>query len=132
MQEGADVVFAVAGPVGLGAMAAVQDANKAGGNAMFIGVDVDQFLSAPEYQDIMLSSVMKRIDNGVKGAIGSVVDGTFKGGVSVNNLANEGTGLAPYHNFDSKVPAELKSAVDQIKQDLIAGKITIKDYFKAS
>jgi len=132
IQEGADVIFAVAGPVGLGAMAAVQDANKGGADVKFIGVDVDQFVSAPEYQDIMLSSVLKRIDNGVKAAIGAAVDGSFKGGVSVNNLKNEGTGLAEFHNFDSKVPADLKAALDQIKKDLIDGKIVIKDYFPAS
>ena len=48
MQEGADIIFAVAGPVGIGAMAAVKD-NAAGLNPapMFIGVDVDQFVSVP-------------------------------------------------------------------------------------
>jgi basic membrane protein A len=132
IQEGADVIFAVAGPVGLGAMAAVQDANKGGADVKFIGVDVDQFESAPEYQDIMLSSVLKRIDNGVKSAIGAAVDGTFTGGVENNNLANEGTGLAAYHNFDGQVPAELKAAVEQIRADLIAGKIKISDYYPAN
>ncbi len=131
IQEGADVIFAVAGPVGLGAMAAVQDANKGGADVKFIGVDVDQFVSAPEYADIMMSSVLKRIDNGVKAAIGAAVDGSFKGGVSANNLANEGTGLAEYHNFDSKVPADLKAEVQQIKADIIAGKFKISDYFAA-
>ena len=36
-----------------------------------------------------------------------------------------GTGLAPFHQFDSKVPADLKSEVDQLKQDIISGKITV-------
>jgi basic membrane protein A and related proteins len=129
IQEGADVIFAVAGPVGLGAAAAIQDANQAGANVKFIGVDVDQYESAPEYQDIMLTSVLKRIDNGVAAAIGAVVQGTFEGGVSVNTLANEGTGLAPYHEFEDEVPAELDAEIQELRQQLIDGQITIRDYF---
>lgn len=131
IQENADVIFPVAGPVGLGAMAAVQDANAGGAEVMYIGVDVDQFETAPEYQDIMLSSVLKRIDNGVKGAVQAAIDGTFEGGVANNNLANEGTGLAPFHNFEDAVPAELKSEIDTIRQSLIDGQITISEYYSA-
>jgi basic membrane protein A and related proteins len=129
IQEGADVIFAVAGPVGLGAAAAIQDANRAGANVKFIGVDVDQYESAPEYGDIMLTSVLKRIDNGVAAAIGAVVQGTFEGGVSVNTLANEGTGLAPYHEFEDEVPAELDAEIQELRQQIIDGQITISDYF---
>ncbi len=128
IQEGADIIMAVAGPVGLGSMAAVQDANKSGNNVMFIGVDVDQALSAPEYQDIMLTSIMKRIDNGVKGAIKAALDGTFKGGVLVNTLSNEGVGLAPFHKFEDKVPADLKTEIDAVKAKIISGEIKIADW----
>ncbi len=131
ISEGADVIFPVAGPVGIGAMTAVEDANKGGGEVKYIGVDVDQFVSVPEHSAIMLSSVLKRIDNGVTAAIGSAVDGSFAGGVSVNNLKNEGTGLAPFHDFDSQVSAELKSELDAIKAGLIDGSIVVKDYFAA-
>ena len=33
--------------------------------------------------------------------------------------------LAPYHDFDSKVPPTLKTEVDQLKQDIISGKVTV-------
>lgn len=128
IQEGADVVFPVAGPVGLGAAAAVSDANAGGAEVMFIGVDVDQFESAPETQDIILSSVLKRIDNGVKGAVQAALDGSFAGGVAVNDLKNEGTGLAPYHNFDSAVPAELKSEIEDLQQQIIDGTLKPVDF----
>jgi len=128
IQEGADIIMAVAGPVGLGSMAAVQDANKSGNNVMFIGVDVDQAISAPEYEDIMLTSIMKRIDNGVKGAIKAALDGTFKGGVLVNTLANDGVGLAPFHKFEDKVPADLKTEIDSVKAKIISGEIKIADW----
>ncbi len=110
-------------------MAAVQDANKSGNNVMFIGVDVDQAISAPEYEDIMLTSIMKRIDNGVKGAIKAALDGTFKGGVLVNTLSNEGVGLAPFHKFEDKVPADLKTEIDGVRAKIISGEIKIADWF---
>ena len=51
--------------------------------------------------------------------------------MSANNLKSEGTGLAPFHDFDSKVPAELKTELDTIKAGLIDGSIVIKDFFAA-
>ena len=51
--------------------------------------------------------------------------GTFPTGNYIGTLANDGTGLAPFHDFDSKVPADLKAELDQVKADIIAGKIKI-------
>ncbi len=129
IQEGADVIIAVAGPVGLGAAAAVEEAKAQG--AMFIGVDVDQYLSAPEYKDIMLTSIIKRIDNAVKASVQQVADGSFKGGVYVGTLANEGVGLAPFHDFDSKVSADLKGKIDALKAKIISGEVKVSDYLAA-
>ncbi|CAN5466693.1 BMP family ABC transporter substrate-binding protein [soil metagenome] len=125
IQEGADVIMAVAGPVGLGAAAAVQDADE----VMFIGVDVDQAISAPEFEDVMLSSILKRIDNGVEGAIGSVLDGTFEGGVQVNTLENEGVGLAPYHEFEDDVPEELTAEIDALREAIISGDVVVSEWY---
>ena len=55
MDEGADIIMPVAGPVGLGAAAAIKER----GNAYIIGVDSDWFLTSPDYADITLTSVMK-------------------------------------------------------------------------
>ena len=52
-------------------------------------------------------------------------DGSFSNEPYVGTLENEGTGLAPFHDFDSKVPAELKSELDALKADIISGKIKI-------
>ncbi len=129
IQEGADVIVPVAGPVGLGAAAAVQE-NKDNG-VMLIGVDTDQFVSAPEYGDVTLSSILKRIDNAVKNAVKASYDNTFQGGVANNTLANEGVGLAPYHDFESKVPADLTSAIDALKAKIISGEVKVSDYLSA-
>ena len=51
--------------------------------------------------------------------------GTFPTGNYIGTLENDGTGLAPFHDFDSKVPSDLKSELDQVKADIISGKINI-------
>lgn len=122
MDEGADIIMPVAGPVGLGAAAAIKER----GNAYLIGVDSDWVLTSQEYADITLTSVMKLMDATTFQVIQSVIDGTFKGGNVVGTLANKGVALAPYHNLDSMVPAELKAEIEQLQADIIAGKISVK------
>lgn len=126
MQEGADIIFAVAGPVGQGAMAAVK-ANAAGMSPApaFIGVDVDQFISVPGYENIMMSSVLKRIDNAVYEAVKEAMAGDFPSQLYVGTLKNDGVGMAPFHNFDSKIPAALKTEIDGLKAKLIDGSVTV-------
>jgi basic membrane protein A len=58
MDEGADIILPVAGPVGLGAAAAVEARVK----AYIIGVDSDWYLTAPDYKKLELTSVMKLMD----------------------------------------------------------------------
>jgi len=118
MDEGADIIMPVAGPVGLGTAAVVQER---GGK--LIGVDTDMFESAPEYQDIILSSVVKNMDVAVFDAIKQVVEGTFQGGTYVGTLENDGVGLAPFHNFEDQVPQELKDELAQLQQQVIAGEV---------
>jgi basic membrane protein A len=118
MDEGADIVVPVAGPVGLGTAAAVQERGM-----MMIGVDTDWYVSADAYKAIYLTSILKNMDVAVYDAIKAVVDKTFKGGTYVGTLKNNGVGLAAFHDFDSKVPAALKSEIEQLKKDIIAGKV---------
>jgi len=125
IQEGADIIFPVAGPVGLGAMAAVQDS---GGDALYIGVDVDQAIGVPEYEDIMLSSVLKRIDNAVFASVEQAMSGSFDAPVYVGTLENEGVGLAPYHAFEGEVPQELTDGIAALQEALISGDVAADDW----
>ena len=43
----------------------------------------------------------------------------------MGTLKNNGVSIAPYHEFDAKIAADLKSDVDKLKQDIIDGKITV-------
>jgi len=119
MDEGADIIMPVAGPVGLGTAAAVQER----GGGYIIGVDSDWTLTSPEYTDITLTSVLKKMDVTTFNAIKAVVDGTFAGGVTVGTMENGGVGLAEFHNLDSMVSAEVKAELETIKAGIIAGTI---------
>lgn len=122
MQQGADVIFPVAGNVGLGAAAAVQASN---GKASMEWVDTDGCISASQYCSLFLTSVEKGIASSVEAAIKEAANGSFQGGNYEGTLANGGVALAPYHDFDSKVPSSLKSELDTIKQGIIGGSISV-------
>lgn len=117
MQEGADIIMPVAGPVGLGSAAVCKETGK----CKIVGVDTDWTVSAAEYKDVILTSVMKNINVAVYNAIKAAQDGSFKGGVYLSTLANGGVGLATVNGASAELTAEL----DQVKADIISGKITI-------
>jgi basic membrane protein A len=119
--EGADIILPVAGPVGLGAAAAVQDQ----GDASMVWVDTDGCVSAAEYCDLFITSVQKNMDVAVFDTIKAALDETFEGGLYVGTLENDGVGIAPYHEFEDQIPSELKQEVEQIKQDIIDGKTKV-------
>ncbi len=120
IDEGADVIMPVAGLTGNGAFTAA----KAAGNVMTVGVDTDQCKSVPDACPVLLTSVMKNMDAAVYDTVKAMVEGKFKGGENyVGTLANGGVGIAPFNQLDSKVSADLKKELDQIKANLIAGKI---------
>jgi len=123
IQQGADIIFPVAGGAGLGAGAAAQGSN---GVANVIWVDTDGCVSAAQYCQFFISSVTKNLSGAVQTYLTAAAGGTFPTGNYTGDLKNDGTGLAPYNQFESKVPAELTTEINQAKADIISGKITIK------
>ena len=71
---------------------------------MAIGVDVDQYQTYPEVRGALLTSAAKNVDAAVFSYLTSVIDGTARAGVSVANLKNGGVGLAPFHDWEGRVP----------------------------
>lgn len=121
--EGADIVMPVAGPVGLGSAAL---ATELGPDALkIVGVDADMEVKDTNNPGVYLTSVLKRMDSTVMQVIKQAMDGTFEGGMIVGTLGNDGVGIAPYHTFDSAVPAALKAEVDAIRAGIIAGSINV-------
>jgi basic membrane protein A len=125
ISDGADVVFPVAGNVGLGAAKAVQNANAQAGSdkVNMLWVDTDGCVSAAQYCKYFLSSVTKGITASVKAAVLAAASGTFKGGDYIGDLSNGGVVLSPYHDFASKVPASLQAQLAKIKAGIISGSI---------
>jgi basic membrane protein A and related proteins len=122
IDQGADVIMPVAGPVGLGAAAAAQTA----GDVSIVGVDADWYLTAPDYSSIILTSVMKEIGQAVYDTVAAAADGNFTSEPYVGTLENGGIGIAPFHDFDSVVPADVKSAVEELTAQIIAGDLVVE------
>ncbi len=121
MQQGADVIFPVAGGTGLGTAAAV----KASGKAVVIWVDTDGCVAAPQYCTVFLTTTFKGIATAVQKSITDASAGTYATKDYVGTLANGGTGLSPYHDFATKVPASLQAEVTQVGKDIVSGKIKL-------
>jgi basic membrane protein A len=116
ISQGADVLFGAGGQTGNGALLAAKQASK-----YCIGVDVDQYISYPDVDSCLLSSAEKHLDLAVKAAIVNLVKGTFTGGISSYDAKNDGIGLAPYHDYDSKIPADVKAKITEIQGKLKDG-----------
>jgi basic membrane protein A len=123
LNQGADVILPVAGTsAGAGALYAA----KTHGNAFLIGVDTDWAVTNPEYADIILTSIMKNYDVSVVQVVHTIVEGTFTGGIHIGTLETDEVGLAPAHKLDSLISLKVKADLEQIKKDIIAGKIKTK------
>ncbi len=123
--EGADIIFPVAGNVGLGAAKAVQDADAAAGSQKvnMFWVDVDGCTSAAQYCKYFITSVTKGIVPAVKTSVLSAASGTFKGGTYVGTLSNGGAVLSPYHDFTGQVSATLQNEIKQVEAGIENGSI---------
>ena len=118
--RGADVVYAAAGGTGIGVYQAARDAGK-----LAIGVDSNQNYLHP---GTMLTSMVKRVDVAVYEAFESARDGSWKGGVQILGLAEDGVGWALDEYNRSLVSAEMETAIERARQDIIAGRIVVTDY----
>jgi len=112
------VVFGVGGNTGNGGLQAAKEAGL-----MAIGVDVDQYNTYPEVKDVLLSSAAKNVDVAVYEYLKTVKNGTSKPGVVTANIVNGGVGLAPFHDWDSKIPQTVKDKITEATKGLKDGSI---------
>lgn len=113
LSQGADVIFGAGGKTGNGALGEVAKASGAGKSIFCIGVDTDQWETVPEARPCLVTSATKNIRDGVTDLIKQAKDGSFKGG----NYDGD-TGLAPYHDLESAVPADVRTKVDEVVKGL--------------
>lgn len=118
--QGADVIMPVAGGAGLGT------ASSAGDRFVVIWVDADG-CDTTEYCSVMLSTVIKNSNIGVKEALLKSVENPDQllTGTYLGTLENDGVALAPFHEFESKVDQTLKDELKTLEQDIISGKIEV-------
>ena len=114
----ADVLFGVGGNTGNGGLTAAKEKG-----AMGIGVDVDQYLTFPDVKDILITSAAKNVDVAVFNALKALTDGNLAAGMQTANTKNGGVGLAPYHDWDSKISQECKDKVTAATDGLKAGTV---------
>jgi basic membrane protein A and related proteins len=122
LDDGADIIMPVAGPVGLGTIEAIRA--RPDSNAKVIWVDTDGCVSVPNDCDLFLTSVMKNMDVAVHDVTVDAAEDNFEGGLYTGTLENEGVALGPFNDFDDQVPDDVKSAVDDLRQQIIDGDIT--------
>ena len=122
MNNGADVIFPVAGSVGLGAAQAVQ---QAGSGHSMEWVDTDGCVSAPQYCSLFLTSVTKGIATSVQDAVVNAAKGQTPGGNYVGTLANGGVALSPFHDFAGKIPASVQAEIKTLTAGIESGKISV-------
>jgi basic membrane lipoprotein Med (substrate-binding protein (PBP1-ABC) superfamily) len=115
IEQGADIVFQVAGLTGLGVINAAQEKG-----VLAIGVDVDQNNVAP---DTVITSAEKKLVESTALVIENAVNGQFPGGTTAIFGINENsTGISDFHSFDSVVPQAVKDIINQTIADMKAGR----------
>jgi basic membrane protein A len=121
-EAGADIVFAAAGASGLGVFDAAEENKK-----FAIGVDSNQDWMKP---GLILTSMLKRVDEAVFTVIEEAKAGKFSGGVKRFGLANKGVDYA-VDKYNEKILTEpVRKRADELKEQIIAGAISVPDYYK--
>jgi basic membrane protein A len=115
--QGVDVIFHASGSTGLGVFEAARTTGK-----LAIGVDADQYQEAPGY---VLTSMVKGVDNAVFDAIQRVKAGQFHGGVYWFGLRENGVRYVYDEHNRNLIPDAVRARVEQLKADIIAGKIQV-------
>ncbi|HIZ35765.1 MAG TPA: BMP family ABC transporter substrate-binding protein [Candidatus Ruania gallistercoris] len=124
ISAGADIILPVAGPVGAGSLRAASEAD--GVSVIWVDSDGYEQPQNEEFQELILTSVVKEIATAVFDTISASVNGEFSAEPYVGTLENGGVGLAPYHDFEDQVPAELQTEIEDLREQIISGELVIE------
>jgi len=122
IDQNADVILPVGGPIYFSAAEAIRDSGR---SIALLGVDKDIFVSDPDIADLVLTSVLKNIATAVKDVVlGSAGDG-FDASPYVGTLDNGGVGIASFHDFEGLVDPALAAELEELIAGIIDGSITV-------
>ncbi|MGA2605176.1 MAG: BMP family ABC transporter substrate-binding protein [Verrucomicrobiia bacterium] len=119
---GADVIFAPAGASGFGVFDAAEERKK-----FAIGVDSNEDWVRPGY---ILTSMLKRVDLAVFSVIQDAQSGKFTSGLTRFGLASRGVDYSVDQYNEKILPESVRKRADELKAEIIAGKIAVPDYYK--
>src|SRR5690606_19658814 len=113
----------VGGPIYQSAAEAIREK---GGDIALIGVDADVYNTDPTVADLLLTSVMKSVDAGVHDTVLVAAKGQFDATPAVDTHQIGGISIPSFHDWESKVPADLAATLDELKAQIIAGDIVVE------
>ncbi len=120
-EGGADVVYHAAGGSGSGLFEAAAATGREG-EVWAIGVDSDQYLTAPaDQQPYILTSMLKRVDVAVYETIKALSEGTFEAGFQTFDLSVDGVGYSSSNDAISDISSQL----DEIATKIASGEIEV-------
>ena len=120
------MILPVGGPIYQGALTAIADSGE---DVAMIGVDADFFETDPNTQDVVLTSILKNMKvSTYEAVVASESDEEFDFSPYVGTLENDGVGLAPFHDFESKVSDSVKTELEEIEKGIIDGDIKVTSY----
>ena len=118
--QGADIVYHAAGGTGNGVFRAAADRGR-----YAIGVDADQSVSIPEFSDVIVASMVKRVDEAVFTAVESVVNDTFDGATNRLGLEEGGVEAVIGQDFTDAIPEDVTQALSESRQAIVEGDISV-------
>ncbi len=125
LDQNADVILPVGGPIYQGALTAISESGK---DVALVGVDADFYETDPKTQDIVFTSILKNMKTSTIEAVKAAGEGKFDPEAYIGTLENDGVGIASFHNFESKISPTLQGELDEVKKGIIDGTIPVTSY----
>jgi basic membrane protein A len=119
-EDGTDVVYHASGNTGTGVFEAAQ-----GQGRFAIGVDRDQSVTKSSYADVILASMVKRVDTAVYTGVEGVVNDNFETGVTTLGLDENGVEAVYGQELGSEIPQEIKDEISATRESIIGGDISV-------
>lgn len=128
-EQGADIVFQIAGGTGVGVFEAAQEQGR-----YAIGVDSDQATivaeTDPDQAERILTSMMKNVDNSIFRAVTLHLDGELPYGSSESlGIPEGGVGLAKNEFYDMATSEDIKAMVEAAEAAVVSGDIAVQTVF---
>ncbi|RKR73196.1 BMP family lipoprotein [Frondihabitans australicus] len=123
LDQDADVIMPVGGPIYQSAAQAIKDSKK---GQVLIGVDSDTYQTDPQNASLFLTSVEKGIAPATKAVVEDAAKGNFTKTPYIGTLKNDGVGLAPFHDYKDKISSTLPAELNTIKAGIIDGSIKVE------